>query len=68
MRSVFEKYDGRNSQSAVVDYLQENVRKPLNSPESCLEKNDLALREELGLGKRARAMISWNSSDQISKR
>ncbi|XP_035415862.1 tetraspanin-36-like isoform X1 [Cygnus atratus] len=25
MRSVFEKYDGKNSESAVVDYLQENL-------------------------------------------
>lgn len=41
MRAVFEKYDGKNSESAVMDYLQENVRKPLKSPEGCLGKNDL---------------------------
>lgn len=29
MRSVFEKYDGKNTESRVVDYLQEQVRKYL---------------------------------------
>lgn len=29
MRSVFEKYDGKNPESTVVDYLQEQVKKHL---------------------------------------
>lgn len=54
MHSVFEKYDGKNSESAVVDYLQEQVRKLLNCPENYLEKNSGVLNKELGLGRLGR--------------
>lgn len=69
MHSVFGKYDGKNAESSVVDYLQEHVRKHLNCPENYLEKNNWVLSKEFGLGrerKRVSVVASWNSALQWS--
>lgn len=46
MRSVFDKYDGKNPESTVVDYLQEQVRKYLNCSQNYLERNNCVLNAE----------------------
>lgn len=52
MQSVFEKYNGENPESTVVDYLQEQVRKHLNFPENYFKKEQLSRKEGVWAGKR----------------